>query len=330
MKQIAYDGHQFINREQKDPLPKGFDMLISIQAIAVNPVDIKQKIAFAAGEQAPLKFKVLGYDALGIVEKLGDKAHAFKVGERIFYAGQLNRDGCNADKQLVDARLVSTAPKTLSNAQAAALPLTAITAWEMLFERLRINTEDAGKSILFIGAAGGVGSMAIQLAKKIAKLHVIATASRKQTQQWCKKMGADTVITHHEIAAYFQQHPQPEYIVCLTEPDAYFKIMADTVKPQGSICLIANAQKPQDINLLKNKNITLVWEFMAMRAMIQSKDMSKQGEILKKIAQLIDQGVLAHTLNETINGINTDTIAAAHKRIAQGNVIGKLALTADS
>jgi zinc-binding alcohol dehydrogenase family protein len=209
------------------------------------------------------------------------------------------------------------------------LPLTSITAWESLFHRLKISSEDQNKTLLLIGAAGGVGSMAIQFAKQVIGINVIATASRDESRDWCKQMGADTVIDHCNLAEQFRANKltAPDFILCMGNPDEYFEIMAQIIAPQGSICLLANATRNYDINLLKAKSITLVWEMMFTRSMFTTDDMVKQHELLNQVSNLIDNKTIVTTMTENFSPINKENITKAHQIIEQGSMIGKLVIS---
>lgn len=315
--------------EQETPQPAGKDLLIEIDAIAVNPVDIKVKASISEPLSAP---KIVGWDASGTVIAVGDKVELFKVGDKVFYAGDVTRQGCYASYQLVDERIVGHAPSSLTAAESAAMPLTSITAWEALFSRLKISAEqDAGKNILIIGGAGGVGSIAIQLAKTIAKLNVITTASRAESEQWCRKLGADHVINHHgDLVVQYRTLgvKDPDYIFCLSDTDQHFSAMAKLIAPQGMICTIVGSQEKLDLDCLKSKSAGLVWEFMFTRPMFNTNDMIEQHHLLNEIAQLLDKGILITTLTETIGPMTSDNISIAHQQLLSGTTMGKLALTA--
>ncbi len=326
MKAFGYNGIKFIEFEQNLENPTGYDLLIEIKAIAINPIDVKVKSTITSAQDTP---KILGYDACGVVLRIGEKVSLFKPGDEVFYAGDISRSGSNADQQLVDERIVGFKPKSLNFGESAAIPLTAITAWESIFHRLKINSNDKGKTILLIGAAGGVGSMAIQFAKYVAGLNVIATASRDESRAWCKKMGADMVLEHHNLDQQFKKDniPAPDFILCMGDTDDYFVTMADVIKPQGSICLLANATEKYDINILKAKSITLVWEMMFTRSMYQTQDILKQHEILNEVSSLIDNKKIVTTITSSLSPINVQTITKAHNAIKGGSVIGKLVIT---
>ena len=312
------------------PMPalQARDVLVKVAAIAVNPVDTKVRKPKDKVEMSP---KVLGWDAAGEVIGVGAQVTKFKVGDRVYYSGDITRQGCNAEYQAIDERIAAQMPSTLSYKQAAALPLTAITAWEALFDRLGIAEEvskNQGKSLLIIGGAGGVGSIAIQLAKVVAGLHVIATASRPETGAWVKSLGADIVVNHHNLLAEMTAlNIQPDYILCNNDTDGYFEAMAALIKPQGKICSIVETSQPVNLDLLKTKSATFVWEFMFTRSMFQTPDMAVQGKILGKISQLIDNGSIKTTLNQVLNPINADNLRKAHAQIEAGNTIGKIVLS---
>lgn len=315
--------------EQTTPLATGHDLLIKIDAIAVNPVDTK---VISAMTEVLTTARVVGWDAVGTVIAAGEETVLFKPGDKVFYAGDISRPGCYASHQLVDERIAGSAPSTLTPEQIAAMPLTSITAWEALFSRLKINQQqDAGKNILIIGGAGGVGSVAIQLAKKIAKLNVIATASRTTSIDWCKKMGANQIINHHgDLAQQYRalKLKDPDYILCLNDTDQHFSAMTDLIAAQGMICSIVGTQHKQDLDKLKSKSAGFVWEFMFTRPMFKTYDLIAQHHLLNTIAIMLDEGKLISTLTETIGPMNVKNIQQAHQKLNSGNTIGKLALTA--
>jgi NADPH2:quinone reductase len=314
--------------EHPTPQPSERDILVSIQAVAANPVDIKLKSTLTTPPTTP---KVVGFDAMGTVIAIGEKVEHFNVGDTVYYAGDASRQGCYASHQLVDERIAALAPRTLTPTQAASLPLTSITAWEALFSRLKIIQElDNDKTILIIGGAGGVGSIAIQLAKQLIGMTVVTTASRAESEQWCIDKGADYVINHHNdlaIQYYALGLSQPDYILCLNNTDQHFNAMADLIAPQGMICSIVGTQELHDLDSLKSKSAGFVWEFMFTRPMFKTADLSSQHYILTEIAQLIDSGRLTHNLTNTIGPLTSDNLKAAHTQLLSGNTIGKVALT---
>lgn len=319
-----------INLELPKPKASGRDLLVRVEAVAVNPVDTKVRKPKDKIESSP---KVLGWDAAGEVVQAGSGCKLFKVGDLVYYSGDVTRQGSNAEYQVVDERIVGHMPKTLSFEQAAALPLTAVTAWESLFDRIGIAPDtqaNQGRSLLIIGGAGGVGSIAIQLAYKLAGLTVIATASRPETINWVKKLGAQHVINHRqELMPQMEAIgiPQVDYILCNSDTDAYFFTMAKIIKPQGKICLLVDSVQPQNITLLKTKSVTLTWESMFTRAMFQTPDMIEQHQILQHVAELIDNGTLQTTLNQVISPINAANLRAAHAQLESGTTIGKIVLS---
>lgn len=318
----------FIEFETPLPQPKGRDILVKIKAISVNPVDykIRQNSAKDTVLDTP---KVIGWDATGTVEAIGDEVSFFKPGDAVYYAGDLTRSGSNSEYQLIDERIVGSKPSTLTDAEAAAMPLTALTAWESLYDRIRISAQkDKGKSILIIGGAGGVGSIAIQLAKKISGLKVITTASRTETKAWCKAMGADAVVDHKSLieevrAAGFQE---VDFILDFVDLNGYWDAIVELIKPQGHIVSITGAAAPIALNKLKNKSVTFSWELMYTRSMYQTDDMEEQHHILNELAKLFDNGTLKTTLNTTLKGFTTENLKEAHRLLESGKTIGKVVI----
>jgi NADPH2:quinone reductase len=318
------------------PMPKalGRDLLVRVNAIGVNPIDTKIRRAINKDpDKVEFPPRVLGWDAAGEVVQVGSDVSLFQVGDKVYYAGDVTRSGTNAEYQLVDERIVGHQPQTLKDEQAAALPLTTVTAWESLFDRLGIVEDMAknqGKSLLIIGAAGGVGSIAIQLAKKVAGIQVIATASRPETKKWVLSQGADAVVDHYQdLAAQMADLniPQVDYILCNSTPDAYYPAMTKLIKPQGKICALVDTEKPLDLLPLKGKSATFVWESMFTRSMFQTDDMVEQHHILERVAKLIDHGTLKTTLNEVKSPINAENLRAAHAQLESGTTIGKIVIS---
>ncbi len=317
-----------IDVEIVQPVATGRDILVAVKAVSVNPVDTKVRAPKEAVESEP---KILGWDASGEVVAIGEDVTHYHVGDEVYYAGDLTRSGSNAEYQLVDERIVGKKPASLDYSAAAALPLTSITAWEALFDRLVISKKgaDAGKSILIIGGAGGVGSIAIQLAKKVAKLHVIATASRPETIEWTKKLGADHVVNHRKALDEELQSigiENVDYILCLNSTEQHWEAMANAIAPQGSICSIVDTETPVNLNLLKPKSVNFVWELMFTRAMFQTDDMIEQKNLLNAVAQLIDSNTLVTTVNEVVSPINAANLRQVHADIESGKSIGKRVL----
>jgi len=339
MKAVGYSKSLPINEpesltdfELPQPIATGHDLLVKVKAIAVNPVDykIRQRVSPAEGEH-----KVLGWDAVGEVVATGEVATRFKPGDVVYYAGDLNRQGSNAEYQLVDERLVGTKPKSLSDAEAAALPLTAITAWEMLFEHLGIqqqspdSTEKSDEVILVVGAAGGVGSIFLQLAKAITGATIIATASRESSQAWVKKLGADHVVDHTQPL-----QPQVEalgigqvtHVASLNSTESYFENYTELLVPFGKIAMIDDPAKPLDVMKMKPKSQSLHIEFMFARSMFKAADMDEQGRLLNRVSDLVDQGYIQTTIGKDLGTINAENLKAAHQELETGRSIGKIVL----
>lgn len=317
--------------ELTKPQAKGKDLLVRVKAVAVNPIDYKVRSSIKEPLATP---KVLGWDATGIVTEVGTETTLFQVGDEVMYAGSITRSGSNSEYQLVDERIVGRKPRNLSFVEAAALPLTTITAWEALFERLGINskktTENQKSTILIINGAGGVGSIAIQLAKQVAGLQVIATASRKETIAWCQQMGADYVINHHQsfnAQLVNLDFDSVDYILCLNSTDLHWENMAEVIKPQGKICSIVGNKSPLDLDIFKSKSVTFAWEFMFTKSQYQTPDMRSQHELLNKVSQLVEQGIIKTTLQTNLGVLNPHNLAIAHQKLASGTTIGKLALS---
>lgn len=318
----------FIEFEIIKPKPKGKEILVKINAISVNPVDFKIR-QNSAKDIVLAEPKIIGWDAVGIVEAIGDDVSLFKVGDEVFYAGDVAKQGSNATYQLVDERIVGFAPKNISNTEAAAMPLTSLTAWEILFDRIRISKEkDKGKSILIIGGAGGVGSIAIQLAKKIAGLTVLATASRNETTDWCKQIGADHIVNHKDLMNDVRKagFEHLDYIVDFVDTNDYWDIMVELIKPQGHIASITGSSEPIVLNKLKSKSVSFSWEFMFTRSMFQTDDMIEQHHILNKISALLDSKQIVSTVNHTFKSFTVENLKEAHKLLESGKTIGKIVI----
>jgi len=312
------------------PEPGERDLLVRVEAISVNPVDTKIRRSKGPDDHEPSP-RVLGWDAAGVVEAVGSKATLFQPGNEIYYAGSMIRPGANSEYHLVDERIVAKKPRSFNMAHAAALPLTAITAYEALFDRMGISIEgrSAGKTILIIGGAGGVGSIAIQIAK-IANLCVIATASRPESQAWCRKMGADEVIDHSKsIPEQLQQLncSMVDYILNNSSTDQHWAAMSTVITPLGRICCIVDTTEAVDLNVLKKKSVTFAWEFMFTRPMYQTEDMLEQHKLLTQVAGWVDAGMIQSTLTETLSPINAAHLRTAHAKLEAGHMIGKLVLT---
>ncbi|ACB94597.1 zinc-binding alcohol dehydrogenase family protein [Beijerinckia indica] len=308
------------------PEPKGRDLLVAVKAISVNPVDTKVRLR-AAPE--PGDWKVLGWDAAGTVVATGPEANLFKPGDEVFYAGALERPGSNAEFHLVDERIVGLKPASLDWAAAAALPLTSITAWEALFNRLDINKPVAGikPSILIIGGAGGVGSIAIQLARQLTELEVIATASRPETRKWVEDLGAHHIVDHSKPLALqiSALDHSPGFVFSTTQSDQHQADVADLIAPQGRFALIDDPPS-FNIALFKRKSVSIHWEFMYTRSMFQTADMQEQGNLLNEISKLVEKGILRSTLAEHFGLINAANLKRAHALLESGQARGKIVL----
>ncbi|MGE6526791.1 zinc-binding alcohol dehydrogenase family protein [Bacillus safensis] len=314
-----------MDQEVEKPKASGRDVLVKIEAVSVNPVDTKVR---SPKDQKEEKLKILGYDASGTVVEVGEACTLFQPGDHVYYAGDITRQGSNSEYQLVDERIVAKKPANLSFAEAAAMPLTTITAYEALFDRMHMKRNAEGATLLIIGGAGGVGSIAIQLAK-LAKATVIATASRPETKEWCLSLGADHIIDHHQpLLAQLEEKGigEVDFILCLNDTDGHFKGMAEAIKPQGTICTIVENKHNLDVQLLKNKSAAFVWEFMFTRPMFETADMIKQHELLTEASELFEQGKITHTLTKVLSPINAANLKQAHQTLEQGKMIGKFVL----
>lgn len=311
--------HTFAEIELPKPSPAGRDLLVKVEAVSVNPVDYKQRKQASSG-------RILGWDAAGTVAAVGPETNLFKPGDQVYYAGDVTRPGCNSEFHLVDELIVGRKPKKLDFAQAAAMPLTSITAWEAFYHRMKVQP---GRSMLIIGGAGGVGSIGIQLART-SGLTVIATASRPQTSEWVKTLGADHAIDHRkelrpQLEALGMKHV--DYIANFSgELDAYWSAMADLIAPQGAMVAIVGNVKPMAMDVVRSKSATLCWELMFTRPRFQTPDMIEQHRLLNEVAESLDAGKLKCTLKETLSPINGANLRKAHERLESGSMIGKLVL----
>src|SRR6476659_1891934 len=321
------DASSLLDIEVDKPSPQGRNLLVQVKAVSVNPVDYKvRKRAEPKDGEPP---KVLGYDATGIVAATGPGVTLFRPGDEVWYAGSIVRPGTNSELHLVDERIVGRKPKSLGFAAAAALPLTSIPAWEMLFDRFALARGGGeGKSLLIVGGAGGVGSICIQLARTLTKLTVIATASRPETQAWCKELGAHHVIDHSRPMAEqlkAKGHRCVDYIFGVTHSDQHFDTIADVIAPQGKFGLIDDP-KPFEFSKLKGKSASLHWEAMFTRSMFQTPDMDAQNKLLNEIAAMVDAGTIRTTLAESLGPINAANLRRAHAMVESGRTRGKLVL----
>ncbi len=311
-----------IDVDRPEPGPK--DLLVEVRGVSVNPVDVKVRTNMQP-EGAP---RIVGFDAAGIVKKVGSEATRFKPGDAVFYAGDLTRPGSNAEFQLVDERIVGRKPTSLGFAEAAGMPLTTITAWEILFDSFGLDEGDGeGESLLVIGGAGGVGSIMIQLAKKLTGLDVVATASRPETRAWVEKMGADQVVNHRKPLDEEMQALgiAPRYVASLTNTGDHFASVVELIKPRGHIAVIDDPGV-LDIVPLKRKALSVSWEFMFTRPMFQMDDMAMQHRLLNRTADLLDNGTLISTVNRHGGSLSVANLQSAHERQASGTAIGKTVL----
>ena len=331
MKAIGYkqtgpitEPNSLIEFEAANPELGTHDLLVEVRGVSLNPVDVKVR---TRPEMGPDKgeTKVIGYDAAGIVREVGSAVCNFKIGDEVFYAGDLTRPGTNSEFHAVDERIVGKKPQSLDFAEAAGLPLTSITAWEILFDSFSL-TEGSGKgdALLIIGAAGGVGSILIQLAKKLTGLTVIATASRPETVEWVKKMGADHTINHHQslVDQIHELGLEPRYVAALNGTEEHFEAIVKLIKPRGHITLIDDPQS-LDINSIKLKALSFSWEFMFTRSMFATDDIEKQHDLLNSVSELIDSGTLISTVTSNLGSLNVDNLKQAHLLQESGKVIGK-------
>lgn len=334
MRAIAYQTPQAITADTAlvdidlpTPEPRGRDLLVEIKAVSVNPVDTKLRRSSAPADGG---WRVLGFDASGIVKAVGPDVTLFKAGDAVFYSGAIDRPGTNSEFHLVDERIVGRKPASLDFAAAAALPLTAITAWEMLFDRLKVRdaVPGAAKAILIIGGAGGVGSIAVQLARHLTDLTVIATASRPETAEWVKSLGAHHVVDHSkplaaEVAAL--GIGAPAFVFSTTNTEDHLAAIVEAIAPQGRFGLIDDP-KALDVMPFKRKAVSTHWELMFTRSLFQTPDMIEQHNLLNEVSRLVDAGTLRTTLAETVGTINAENLKKAHAMIESGRTRGKLVL----
>lgn len=333
MKAIGYyqslpidDAASLQDIELPAPVAGPRDLLVRVNAISVNPVDtkVRKNMAPEAGQA-----RVLGWDAAGTVEAVGSAVTGFQVGDRVYYAGSITRPGANSELHVVDERIAAKTPQSLDDAQAAALPLTAITAWELLFDRLGVpQGGGAGQTLLVVGGAGGVGSILIQLARQLTQLRVIATASRAETRAWCLALGAHAVIDHTKpLAAELQAggFGEVDLVAALTQTAQHYAQIIESLKPQGKIGVIDD-MPVLDAMPLKTKSLSLHWEMMFARARFQTPDMAEQGKILAELATLVDAGRVRTTANASFGPINAANLRRAHALIESGTAQGKVVL----
>ncbi len=310
------------------PAPGPRDLLVEVKAISANPVDYKVRMR---DEPAPGQPRILGWDAVGRVRSVGDEVTLFQPGDEVWYAGDITRPGSNAELQLVDERIAGRKPQSISDAEAAALPLTAITAWELLFDRLQLTAEDNGRNsvLLIVGGAGGVGSIITQLASQLSDATVIATASRPRSRNWVKSLGADYVLDHSKPLSEELARigiADVTHVASLTHTDHHFPELVSMLRPQGRLALIDDPEQPLDVMALKLKSISLHWELMFTRSMFGTEDMIEQHRLLNRVSELIDQGVLKTTLGEHFGTISAANLKRAHRHLESGQAVGKIVL----
>ncbi len=310
-----------IEFEAESPELRPRDLLVEVHGVSVNPVDTKVR-----GGRPPIsEIGIMGYDAAGVVKEVGSEARLFNVGDEVYYAGDITRPGTNAQLHAVDERIVGSKPKSLGFVEAAGMPLTSITAWELLFDSLGVKEgAGQGESILIIGGAGGVGSILIQLAKKLTGLTVIATASRPETIEWVTKMGADHVINHREslVDQLKALAVQPKYVASLTGTDGHFPAIIELIKPRGHVAFIDDPES-LDIKVGKPKALNFSWEFMFTRSMFETHDIEVQHQLLNRVSEMLDAGELMSTVNQNLGPMSVETLKAAHAEQESGRAIGK-------
>lgn len=334
MKAVGYykplpitEPESLLDIELPEPTLREHDLLVSVKAISVNPVDTKVRAGKTPTTGQP---QVLGWDASGLVEAVGPKVTRFKPGDRVWYAGDLTRAGSNAERQAVDERIVGLMPHSIGFAEAAALPLTAITAWELLFDRLRVQDADptANNRLLVIGAAGGVGSILVQLARKLTGLTVIATASRKKTREWVMEMGAHHTVDHRKLWKEQLEAlglDDVTHVVSLNQTESYIPQIVEVLRPEGQLALIDDP-KVLDVVPFKRKSLSVHWEFMFTRSMFNTATQSRQHDLLNRVATLIDNGTIRSTMTQRVTGISADNLKSVHAQIETGGTCGKIVL----
>ncbi len=318
----------FVNIEMETPISKGFDILVRIDGISINPVDSKERLGLSSRLEEPL---VLGWDACGEVISVGESVQNYKPGDMVMYAGDITRPGSYAEFQLVDERIVGPKPIGLSCEEAATLPLTTLAAWESLFDRLEITRHENDKpTLLIIGGAGGLGSMAIQFARQLSNCTIIATASRPESQKWCSELGAHHVIDHSaDLGDQLKSigFETVSHILNCSNNIPYWEIMSQLIAPEGAICLVASTKQKLDLDLYMAKSVRINYELMFTRSLFKTDKMPIQGEILRKTAEMIGDGTIRHVMTKKLGPMSASTLAEAHRIIEQGRMIGKMALS---
>ncbi|MBZ4336514.1 zinc-binding alcohol dehydrogenase family protein [Corallococcus sp. AS-1-12] len=319
----------FADVELPDPTPGPGDLLVRVHAVSVNPVDVKVRAPKDKVEPSP---RVLGWDAAGVVEAVGKDVKRFRPGDEVFYAGSIAKPGTDSELHVVDARIVGRKPRGLTFAQAAAMPLTSITAWELLFERLGVPQHKTGTrkdALLVVGGAGGVGSMAIQLATRLTDLTVIATASRPETVEWCKSLGAHHVVDHRQPLAEQVKALVPggvRYVMALTATEQHFPQLVELMAPFGHMGIIDDPQTPLDVTAMKRKSLALHWELMFTRALYDADPLSQQ-RLLDAVADLVEGGTLRTTMTQDFGPLTAANLRRAHAAVETGRTVGKIVLS---
>lgn len=322
------DPDSLVDFETAVPSPGPRDLLIKVAAASVNPADTKKRRRAAVDRELPEPM-ILGFDGVGTVAAVGPDVRLFAVGDRVWYAGNIMRAGSNAEYQLVDERIVGHAPRSLSDAEAAALPLTGLTAWEALFERISIPIAASSDSVLLIiGGAGGVGSIATQLVKRLTGMSVVATASRPETRDWCLRQGADVVADHYELVESVRQRgvDQVEFILNCADTAAHWEAMAELIAPEGRIASVVESHQHLDLTRLMLKSVVFAWENMSTRPLFNTSSMQRQHDILDRLAELVDSGKIASTLGTTLNGLSAANLREGHRRLEAGTMVGKVSI----
>ncbi|MFV8282215.1 zinc-binding alcohol dehydrogenase family protein [Christiangramia marina] len=322
---LPISNNESLNEYEIDiPSCSSNELLVKIKAISVNPVDYKVRQKSAENEELN-EPKIIGWDAAGVVENVGINVENFSVGDEVFYAGDITKPGCYAEYQCIDEAIVAKKPVKLNWKESAALPLTALTAWECIFDRMNIAENDGmDEKVLIIGGAGGVGSIAIQILKKLTQFEVIATASREDTVEWCEKMGADRIINHHKLLEELKNEKDSiSYILNFADTSGHWEAMTKLIAPQGHIACIVNTAENVNLNVLKEKSVSFHWELMFTRPMFNTRDKYKQHKILARIAELADTGKIISTKNREFHGLKAEVFREVHKLQESGKSIGK-------
>ncbi len=313
------------------PVPQGHDILVKVRAVSVNPVDYKIRSGSAKDKELEVP-RILGYDASGVVEAIGENVTCFEPGDEVYYAGDINRVGSNAEYQLVDERIVGFKPERLNFIEAASVPLTMLTAWELIFDRMMLskspqNTDEKAVALVISGA-GGVGSMAIQLLKNRTNIKILATASRKESADWCKKLGADLVVDHTNLIDNLKANgiDHVDYIFNFVSTDMYWEQMCQLIKPQGRVGCIVGTSKELKLGLLFNKSVSFSWELMFTRPTFKTPDMNKQQLILNEVSGLLDNDAIKPTVTKILKGFSVQNFKEAHQILESGKSIGKIVI----